>query len=299
MSKKLYIVMLFSILVGLKIEGAESLLDKVKNFFSGSQKIDMPELHLAAEKGDIEKVRQLIASGANVDFKKPIYYAIWHKHYPVTKLLLDSGAKTDILSDNGFSLLLCAYITGDVDTIRMLFENGVKINSLEQNDLFNLAFKGRRCDDLLNLLLDHIDNIDDSKIKRISTHVETPLPRDGNALIREELSQKLTRIKQARAEHQQAILEETIKATMNDTDENDFTPLMNAALSGDLEKVTLLLRLGADVNFVNVDGSTALVCALRPDNTHAKQIVNVLLQADADTSNVGEEILNEILTLED
>lgn len=300
--------MLFSSLVGLKIEGAEGFFGKVGNFFFSPQKFDTPELQLAAEIGDIGKVRSLIASGANVDFNKPLLSALVNGRREIAQLLLISGARSDIRDKENFSLLgipLMDYDTNrSIPMMRVLFDNGFKIDPADNDFNFYFAFK-KRDDAVLNLLLDHTNptSITDAILKKISDRVKNP---DDRPFVHEELSKKLEQIQHQRYLEQEAQRRETeialdaiTRKTINNFDENGYTPLMNAANDGNLDQVVKLLELGADVNVVNEDGFSALLFALNPHNTHAKQIVNALLEADADTAVVGEEILNEILTLED
>jgi uncharacterized protein len=70
---------------------------------------------------------------------------------------------------------------------------------------------------------------------------------------------------------------------------NDYgqTPLMDAASEGDVAKVKLLLRHGADVNIVAEGDVTALSAARAAGNSG---IASLLIQAGARTSTKGESI---------
>jgi ankyrin repeat protein len=61
--------------------------------------------------------------------------------------------------------------------------------------------------------------------------------------------------------------------------ERGTTPLMHAALLGDVARIKRLLREGADLNAVSPDGSTALIYAATNDNSAATEC---LLKAGAD-----------------
>ncbi|AHI07064.1 hypothetical protein BDW_12820 [Bdellovibrio bacteriovorus W] len=65
---------------------------------------------------------------------------------------------------------------------------------------------------------------------------------------------------------------------INSTDADGLTPLMNAALSGDLALVKLVLKKKPDLEFKNSDGETALAVALTNDQI---DISKELIQAGA------------------
>lgn len=64
----------------------------------------------------------------------------------------------------------------------------------------------------------------------------------------------------------------------NDKENHDFTPLMQAASKGDLEKVKELITSGADLNTKDLNGKTALMYAMEKDYL---QVVEELIKSGA------------------
>ena len=85
----------------LEFEGSEITLDSV------SSDGDMP-LHIAAFRGDRHAVEVLLESGAKVDVLggmgcTPLYNAVMSGNASVVKLLIESGANPEIESELGYS----------------------------------------------------------------------------------------------------------------------------------------------------------------------------------------------------
>ena len=69
-------------------------------------------LHMAAEKGDVREVRDLVQLGANVDVvnccgRTPLMVGV--KHLPVAKFLIESGANVNLQDKQGYTTLMLAY----------------------------------------------------------------------------------------------------------------------------------------------------------------------------------------------
>lgn len=65
----------------------------------------------------------------------------------------------------------------------------------------------------------------------------------------------------------------------------DDTLLKSKALIGDVDSMRAILKTGVEVNFKDMNGDTVLACVLdNRDNSHAMEIVKVLLQFGADVN---------------
>lgn len=99
-----------------------------------ANKIDrhgMTALMWAAVKGKAKKVRELLSSGAEIDFAKTeksalsmtdypagataLHFAAWHGHTDVVKMLVEKGADVNAVDEKGFSPLDLA-LARQVDT---------------------------------------------------------------------------------------------------------------------------------------------------------------------------------------
>jgi ankyrin repeat protein len=79
----------------------------------GKKPWDEPELHSAAQKGDLQQVTQLLASGIDVNSLNregatPLHWAAFKGHLKVAKLLVSKGAKINPLTKKGSTPLRLA-----------------------------------------------------------------------------------------------------------------------------------------------------------------------------------------------
>ena len=107
-------------------------VEKVKDLLTKGAEVDvrdrngMTPLLLAARKGNSETVRLLLAHGANVNAQD--YYLAWTPlilasalgHKKVVKLLLEHGADIDIKDQNGMTALKYAVKNGYKEIVELL-----------------------------------------------------------------------------------------------------------------------------------------------------------------------------------
>jgi len=93
----------------------------------------------AVEEGDLGRVKELIASGAEVNYATPLYEvtplmtAVYHKKRGLVRILLEAGADPSALTRAGYSEyedspLLLAVKGGCPEIISMLISAGVDVN---------------------------------------------------------------------------------------------------------------------------------------------------------------------------
>jgi uncharacterized protein len=92
------------------------------------------EFSIAIAQGDVEKVRECIARGVNIhlshiDDHTPLGAAAFEGDLEIVKILLDSGADVNArqLSD-GFTALMDAVAGGHLEIVRTLVEAGARVN---------------------------------------------------------------------------------------------------------------------------------------------------------------------------
>ena len=179
------------------------------------------DLIQAAESGNIERVRELLDRGADINSQDDyglrlrlrvgyantaLIFASYQGHTEIVKLLLDRGADPNIQNDKGYTALkLTEY--GNIDIIESLLNRDADPNIQTDDGDTPLMFAS---------LEDHIET------------VQLLLSRGADPNIR---------------------------------DRNGETALMQASENGNIEIVKLLLDNDADPNIQNRNGNTALMMA--------------------------------------
>jgi hypothetical protein len=120
-----------------------------------------PELHIAANEGDVERVKKLLEKGAdpnarNVVSWTPLHVVASKNHIEIAKLLLEHGADPNVQEEHGRTPLHVAVSKNYVDMVRLLLEHGADPNTQDENGhtpLHWAAFYGQV--DVVRLLLEH------------------------------------------------------------------------------------------------------------------------------------------------
>jgi len=98
---------------------------------------------------DLEEVKRLIESGADVNYKNDfgrsvLFFAIEHSCLDICRLLLDHGADVNHMKQNGFTPLMCAVLNYEIDIIKLLLIHGADVNPINKFDANSLYYALRR-----------------------------------------------------------------------------------------------------------------------------------------------------------
>lgn len=109
------------------------------------------QLIIAARKNDIEKVKELIAKGADVNAKENVigegYAALFHAasygHTAIVKLLIEKGADVNERPGRNTPLIIAAW-GGYTDTVQVLLEAGADPNAKDETGWTALTQAARK-----------------------------------------------------------------------------------------------------------------------------------------------------------
>jgi len=195
-------------------------------------------LHIAAGKGNIAVVQLLSASKAlletrDEDGRTPLLLAAYRGHGAICEALLKAGANSEAVDDDDYNALHLAAKRGKVEVVQVLF--GYKIdlsarNSSERTAFLMAASRGHRqmCQLLLAHGARHCRN--ENYYKCSDKHQNTPLhlaAREGKV-------------------EMVPMLVESWKESLELTNRNGRTPLLEAARYGHSDVCEALLRAGAN-----------------------------------------------------
>lgn len=239
----------------------------------------------AAEGGHLEAARLLIEGGAAVNAQKAdgtssLMLACSRGFNDITRLLLDNGATVNLSNENGETALVClmrAEVTASADhrtlpngaqeILPMLLERGLDVN---------------------------VPTRDGDTALRLATHPRYPRSDDERLLLEAgadpaltERSRRIALTSLARVQLMDpAVLEVLLKAGLdpNRKEADGVTALMAASRDGQVHRVKILLRDGANVDAVDHRGRTALIQASGA-RILSSEIVKELLNAGANTNH--------------
>ena len=192
-------------------------------------------LHWAAHWNDAEAVSLLLRAGANAKAvnrygSTPLSEAVVSGNAVMIESLLNAGASPKTLtSENGETVLMTAARAGNVDAVRLLLDRGADVNAKEtykgQTALMWAASESHP--EVVKLLVAHGA---DWKVRSIDR--ETKPPRLSAA------------------------------SSISPIARGGFTALLFSAREGDIDSARAMLDGGADINYGDIDNTTALVVGI-------------------------------------
>src|SRR5690606_30897093 len=219
----------------------------------------------AARSADLERVRELIVSGADVnvpetDGSTPLLWAAYHSHPEMVTALIQAGADPDAANNFGITPLLQASRYGDAAVIEALLDGGASldINHPEgETPLMAAARAGSL--PAVSLLLDR--GSDPNAVESLwnQTALMWAAAEGHVEVVGALLDAGADPNMQAR------VTELTKRSTRTDFPTGGFTALMWAARNGDEAVVRRLVEGGADLDLTNGDGATAMMLAIIND----------------------------------
>jgi ankyrin repeat protein len=207
-------------------------------------------LQWAVYDGDAERVKQLIADGADVMLannygSNAMQLAAEVANIEMLKMLLDAGADADSANPEGQTALMLVARTGNVDAAKLLIDAGATVDAREawgQQTALMWA-SARRHPAMMELLITSGADVNTQSIARdYPRHVT----KEGRA---------------------------------KSLDAGGFTPLMYAIRENCLACVNVLIQHGVDLNQPDPEGVSPLVLAIM--NTQW-DITRILIEAGAD-----------------
>lgn len=163
--QRLFLILLLGLALPLNVF-AEDATDKkteeasVKGNEAGAEKGQRPaEIYLAAKEGHLEKLKSLIASGADINAvntygRSALMGAVYVRNRHIVRELLLEGANVNTVDAQGRSALMIAVTTGDHEIVQMLLDAGADVSVEDKSKNTAVTLAERRKDKKLQKLLD-------------------------------------------------------------------------------------------------------------------------------------------------
>lgn len=224
-------------------------------------------LHEAAQKGLLEKVKELLDNGADYHAmdainRTPLHWAARNGHLDSVKLLLDKGARVDLITSKQWSALHMAAEHGHLEVVRELLANHADPNTLNSNGRTSLHMAAQ------NGYLETVELL-------VANQAEV------NAINEDGWSPIHVAAGNGHRDVVEFLLEKQAKLV---PDFGGNTPLHLAAYFGKLETVKLLIKKQANLCATNRNGKTPRDMALQRGHFN---VANLLLGKQA---NIYEHI---------
>ncbi|KAF3888140.1 MULTISPECIES: ankyrin repeat domain-containing protein [Nostocales] len=257
---------------------------------------ETPPLVVAARKGYVEIVRELIAAGTNVNrgFEyPPIFEAALKGQTEVLRVLIEAGANVNACDGDGITPLMDAAYSGHLETVKLLVASGADVNAWGQGEtpLLRAAAGGHRnvYDFLYPLVNDDIKKrADKTGDKQIQATLKRKARKKNKAVEKFITNAMYGNLKKVQKAIAQGI-------DVNAIGSNGCTALMYAASYGHIPVIEALLNAGAEPNILSDsddglgEGKTALMMAAESFfASNRVEVIKLLVQAGADVNLKGD-----------
>ena len=227
-------------------------------------------LHWSAYQGNHKLVKYLLAKGADKvrkdkEGRTPLHLSTSHDNIKVMQTLLHSMKLQEIDScdNNNLTALSWSVFYDRIDYVRLLLRHGADTQVLdnESRSILHWTIQNKQ-PNILQMLIDHNSSLIDWVDNQRRTVLHLAVGRSNIALVRYLLG----------VTHKSAI---DIK---NKTDKMGRTPLHWAAVLGETDIVTLLLKHGADHTLSDSNGAFPLHYAAQTDLTDNGETVRAMVE---------------------
>ncbi|CAG0902443.1 unnamed protein product [Darwinula stevensoni] len=288
----------------LKLHGGKSSICLQIGDSNAKNKEGFTLLQVAAQKGDLGRVLELVSCGAKVDALSSIgsnalHEAAYFGRSDVVAALIDSGIDANAKKTDGWAAIHLSCLASDpVPTLRILLRKGVDVNSVtddgktaldiaieERNSRAEAFLRSQGAKTAICVHPETLDLRDDEGLTKLhraardgrTTDVKNLISCGANVHVLSHIGS--TALHEAAYYGRDEVIVELLKAgaKINQRKEtvNGWAAIHLASLNGHWNTVNLLLKSGADINLTTLDRQTAIDVAV---NNGQEKITSLLKQ---------------------
>lgn len=260
-------------------------------------------LILAIGQGDLEITKKLLDAGANPNIadaegRTPLIAAEIRKelNIPLLETMLNSGADIHAISDSGFTLFGWAVENNDMDVVKYLIQKGVKIDGTEkERPLLESCMKGNYkmveflCENGANVNVSLEDGTTPLMVSLDYPEIITYLI-NHKAKTEQTNSEDLTALMLAAIKDKSKAIAPLVngKANVNGKDPKGLSPLMYATMHDNIDTAKELLKYGANPNY-QISGDVKLTPLITAAVKASPEMVQLLLSKGAKPNTKDQE----------
>ena len=220
------------------------------------------ELLLATERGDDVTVRVLLEAGADVNQQNAsgvsaLYVAVQTRNRRMARLLLEAGADPDLQDASGWCALHKATMMEGLDTLRLLLSQGARVNAQNHNGVTCLHL-------CVAKLTEHADVI---AWYLLESGADVNLrDKTGNSAFQLSISLNKMALFHAMCE---------FKPSVRRADARGMLPLHAAALTNNVEVLSVLLQKNSKLEAETRDDQRATALMLATEKRHADAVAQL------------------------
>ena len=258
------------------------------------------EIVTASQRGDVARVRELIAAGGNANDVDPdtgrsaLHFAARENRAEVVAVLLDSKADINATDRTGKTPLTMAAENSAVEATKLLIERGADLNKRDQIGGTPLTWAcGLGTAPTVKLLIDSGADLSVVDINGLTPliwaagigkpeSVKLILERKPDLTVQDGVTGDtalMRAVRSGKTESVKLLIE--AGADVGVRNRQGFTPVQMAAMSGNLEKVKMLVEAKADLASTDANGRTPLDLAMRRSDPAGKEVAGYLQSVGA------------------
>lgn len=211
----------------------------------------------------------IVNSNTKPHLSEPIWVAMDFTEYKMVEMLIDAGAEVNVRNHLGNTILHTAVDTNNLELVKKILKTNININAINNNGLKAIFYaKNSKNSEIIEL----INNYEESKEKYKEKNIVNLMSEKNEKPVIESF-------------------EDEGLLKVGETDDEGNNALIEAIFMNNTTRIEKLLKLGANVNYINPKNKwTPLIAAIAQNN---EESIKLLVKYNVDT-NLSNTSVNSL-----